>query len=282
MNNPDTINNSVDTLANTGLRVSPVKGFNDWQLQDVSLFAGCEYFHPEKGIRIHGAVGDPVPYSLSRDSSIGGTLVLCFVFGVIFISASRNLLLRQLKNFFYVPRNIADMTATKMEVNVQYFLVFITSILIGIGSYIIDKNIVAANIQMPIMRIATYSFFILASFFLRHKLYDFVNWTFFDKKKNEQWKHSWAFLAVCEGILLFPIIVLYIYSNIPFRYFLIYSIFVITIAKLFTFYKCKSIFFNGIGGFLQIILYFCALEIVPLLILCGFLVETSNYLDIYF
>ena len=49
------------------------------------------------------------------------------------------------------------------------------------------------------------------------------------------------------------------------------------LAKILTFYKSFTIFFYQKGGFLQIILYFCALEMIPLMMLwSGLLVITEN------
>ena len=48
------------------------------------------------------------------------------------------------------------------------------------------------------------------------------------------------------------------------------------------FYKSYSIFFKRMGASLQIILYFCALELMPLMVLWGVLFITDNYLIINF
>lgn len=48
-----------------------------------------------------------------------------------------------------------------------------------------------------------------------------------------------------------------------------YVLAVVFLVKLLSFYKCYVIFFRQNGIFLQIILYFCALEIVPLATLWG-------------
>ena len=62
----------------------------------------------------------------------------------------------------------------------------------------------------------------------------------------------------------------------------IYTIIVLVLVKILSFYKSYLIFFKRNGLFLQIILYFCALEVVPLSALWGGLVLISHYLKINF
>ena len=73
---------------------------------------------------------------------------------------------------------------------------------------------------------------------------------------------------------------LQVYFSLSIKTVSIYAIFVIILFKLLTFYKTHIIFFRRKGAFLQNILYFCALEIVPLLSLYGALVLTNSYLKI--
>ena len=49
-----------------------------------------------------------------------------------------------------------------------------------------------------------------------------------------------------------------------------------------SFYKTYIIFFRRFGAVLQIILYFCALEMIPLAALGGILVLIRDYLQINF
>lgn len=286
MHDIDTINaiDSIDTLTACSPRVSPVKDFTDWHFQDESYFAGQQYYHPEKGISRHGVAGDPLPYLTSRDDSIGILLVTVFITGIIAFSFSRDMLLRQMKNFFYVPRRVAEMTVTVMETRSQYVLLLCTIANIATVCFLHYNHTTHESTLSfyPPLLIGLYALIIACSFLLRLILYSVVNWVFFDKKKNVQWSRSWLFLSICEGALIFPVIVLNVYADITVQALVLFSLFIVILAKVLTFYKSKTIFFNGIGGFLQNILYFCALEMMPLLILCGILIDRSNDLDIYF
>lgn len=274
----------IDTLTVIGPRVSPVKDFTDWHYSDESYFAGSPYYHPGQHFGSHGVIGTPIPYTVSRDNSISLLLIIIFVIGISAISLSRAQLTRQIKNFFYVPRRIAEMTTTVLEVRAQYILALLTATDIAIICHLYSHPTATENILSlyTYAQVGLYTLVICCFLLLRDILYHCINWVFFDKKKNEQWQRTWLFLTDMEGILIFPAIIAHVYTQIPLEFVASYALFVVLFVKLLTFYKCKTIFFNGIGGFLQIILYFCALEIVPLLFMGGTLMEIRNYIDIYF
>ena len=90
------------------------------------------------------------------------------------------------------------------------------------------------------------------------------------------------FVISAEGVLLFPCVMLLTYFNLSMQSVLYYFVIVLFFVKLLTFYKCWTIFLHTNGVFLQIILYFCALEIIPLLSLWGVLGTIVNELKINF
>ena len=104
----------------------------------------------------------------------------------------------------------------------------------------------------------------------------------FDRRDNEQWLKSYLFLVALEGALLFPVIMLVAYFSLPTHIAGVCVAFILIFIKILSIYKCKTIFFKKTGVFLQIFLYFCALEVIPLLALAGSLSMVSQYLRINF
>ena len=119
-------------------------------------------------------------------------------------------------------------------------------------------------------------------FLIKAALYQFVNWVFFDKKKIEQWNKSLLFLTAMEGIAATPAVLLFIFGNLSLSACLIIVVIVAILTKLCTFYKCYLIFFQRFGAFLQIFLYFCALELIPMVGLVELLETLNNNLKINF
>ena len=117
---------------------------------------------------------------------------------------------------------------------------------------------------------------------MKFLLYSIVDWVFFDKKKNIQWMKSFIFIISTEGILLFPIVLLFAFFHISVSSAVIYTLLVVFISKLLSFYKTYIIFFARNAAILQSFLYFCALELMPLGILWGIIMATSEYLKTIF
>ena len=93
---------------------------------------------------------------------------------------------------------------------------------------------------------------------------------------------TWLFLMSTEGIVLLPVVLVQIYFGLPLAVTAIYSLIVVALFKLLSFYKCYTIFFRRNGIFVQSFLYFCALELMPLGVLWGVLNEVEHCLMINF
>lgn len=234
--------------------------------------------------RPDGLLGDDVPYSVGNDNSIAIVLLVCFVLSMTAISFSRGFLLRQIRNFFYMPRSESDITETGFEVGVQVVLVLQSALVGGVLCYLFSGKWLAADFmygsQLKVIAIFTAVF--VAYFILKKLAYSIVDWVFFSPKKSDTWVHARTFLASAEGILIFPMLLLTVYFDIPLETTAIYILCVIILVKILSFYKCYVIFFQRGRQYVQNFLYFCALEIVPLLALAGILIITGNYLKVIF
>jgi hypothetical protein len=102
---------------------------------------------------------------------------------------------------------------------------------------------------------------------LRFLAYHLVNITFFGSRLDKKFLTSILFLSNAVGILLLPGAFLLSYSEFSAFSMIIYAGFVVFLVKILSFYKSYDIFFKRNAYFLQIILYFCALEITPLVML---------------
>lgn len=231
-----------------------------------------------------GLLGEDVPYSVSSDNTVTALLLGCFLLGMLALSVSRQFMVRQIHNFFYVPRSVADMTETDYEINVQTFLVLQTALTIGILYYLLSRFALGNDYsQMSQLKVIGIFSLILVGYFAVKKLaYHIVGWTFFSAKNNDQWSKAWLFLTAAEGVLLYPILLVQIYFGLPLQIAGIWAALIIILVKLLSLYKCYAIFFKHGGGIVQNILYFCALELMPLLALVGILQITGNYLKVNF
>ena len=274
-----------DTLHLPGHK--PGKSLRDVSLPQYyreSFFSKDSLFHPElRGGRL-GVAGDPVPYTVAGDNFISSILLLCFVLACVAFSRSQQFIIRQAKNFFRLPSfGTTEVTETSNEIRFQFFFVLQTCLLIAIGFFIYSRASISDTFTIDQYQvISIYAACVASYFLLKTLLYVISGWVFFDKKKNVQWLKSFLFLISTEWVALFPVVMLLSYFNLALQVAVIYTLVVLGIVKILTFYKTYLIFFKRNGVFLQIFLYFCALEVVPLLALWGGLVLISHYLKINF
>lgn len=275
-------NTRIDTLTTFGLKVARLPELSEIHFRDEGYFKGNKYFHPELGMSQNGIYGVPAPYTLSGDNTITCLLLGSFIIAMISLSGSMGFVTRQLKNFFYMPRSAASLVETTGEIRFQSFLVLQTALLLGIVYYFYFLVYVGAKSVSvsQLMTIGVFFGIITGYFILKGVIYNVVNWVFFPKEKNGQWNRTILFLSSVEGMVLFPVVTFHVYLCMNVSTTIICTLVVVIIIKILTFYKCYTIFFRKAIVFLQIFLYFCALELVPVLALFGILGITGTYLTI--
>ena len=248
-----------------------------------SFFAKDSLLHPELTGGRFGIAGDPVPYTVRNDNAITCMLIFCFVMALVSFAHSRQYILRQLKDFFYIPRSSKSSDEDPSN-RFQLFLSLQTCLLLAITYYFYITHYVTDTfvLDTPYEIIGIFFGVFIAYFIAKNIVYSIVNNVFFSSKKNRHWIWTLTFITALEGIALFPAVMLQVYFNLPMQNVVYYFIFILVLTKILTFYKCWVIFFRQISVYLQIILYLCALEIIPLLSLVGILVLITDQLKVNF
>ena len=219
---------------------------------------------------IYGVAGTPVPYTLRQDNGITIALLTSFFIFLVALALSKGFMTRQLKALFYKPHDGADISETSSELHFLLFLVAVDCLLLAIGSYVALAHIPDMEFVLENhLYVALLFGMFVAYFSVKWILSSMVNLTFFGGKKNLQYTQAVLFLTALEGITLFPVAVLLVYFDFGIEKVLYYTVFVLILNKILTFYQSWAIFFKGKGRYLQTFLYFCALEITPLLAFCG-------------
>ena len=274
-----------DTLHLPGHSIGKsLKEVNIPQYYREHFFSDNTYFHPELDGGRFGVAGDPIPYNTKNDNIITSMLLVCFVMTLIAFSFSKSFLLRQAKNFFYIPKTEYTVSETSTEIKAQFFFLLQTCLLMALLYFFYLRTYTSGTFILSdeYLLVAILTGIFIAYFFLKYLFYSYVNLVFFEHKKNGQFFRTLLFLQSTEGILLFPMVALLTFFNISAQSAAYYTIFVVVLVKILTFYKSFVIFFRQNGLYLQIILYFCALEIIPLFALWGGLAVIANALKINF
>lgn len=233
----------------------------------------------------HASVmADPVPYAPGRDSLVGSLLIGSFLMVLLTTAVSRKFMGRMTRNLFFVDnQRTTSVPDTTGELTAQGVMVGVTSVLLAI-TYFCFSLLYQGNRFMlhPHLLLGIYWLVMVAYFLLKILLYQWVGWVFFDVKKIEQWNKSQLFITAIEGMVLLSILLLHVFGPLNAPTMLLAVLIVVFLVKILTFYKCYLIFFQRLGAFLQIFLYFCALEMIPLVGLVGLLETFNEYLEINF
>ena len=220
--------------------------------------------------RPQGIAGDPVPYRFRSDDFVTTALMLSFFLMTYVISRSRHYLKSHIKNFFS-PREHKDIFAPRTQNELRGQLYLIVQLCFTLGVLMFDY---IQSFKPDVFNsVSPYKILLVASsicgifYFLKIVLYYIVNTVFFDRKVTSQWNDTYLMSVLTMGVILFPVALLVVYFDVDFDTMLILFFSVYAFVKLLLFYKCFHIFSEYRLHFLHIILYLCALELFPPLVL---------------
>ena len=213
-----------------------------------------------------GMVGEPIPYLLRTDWLVTSILFLCIILTSLTLSKEKKYLQQQLKASITSRKRSSMFDEVSTSGTLYKFLLILhTCLMLGFCIYYYYAN------RLPDLfehishgwilggYVMSISVFIL----LKNLLYRLINGIFFQKVRNSLWIASFFNLFIWLGILLLPVFLVTVYFDISSSLALCMIGFLIIFAKISLFWMCFSNFFEKIHGALHLILYFCALEILP-------------------
>ena len=232
-----------------------------------------------------GFEGTPISYSPRTDDAIALTLLACFFLSSIALARGKKFLSQQVKDFV-LHRERTSIFDSSTAADVRYLLVLVlqTCVLSGITflNYFHDTCPALMDHVSSLLLLGIYVGFCLAYFLLKWLLYMFIGWTFFDKNRTNIWLESYSTLIYYAGFALFPFVLFLVYFDLSLTNLLIIGTIILIFAKILMFYKWIKLFFHQFGALFLLILYFCALEIVPCLLLYQGMIQMNNILLIKF
>lgn len=257
-------------------QISPAKADSD-SLQLADLHAVQEVDS--------GFEGTPISYSPRTDDAIALTLLACFFLSSIALARGKKFLSQQVKDFV-LHRERTSIFDSSTAADVRYLLVLVlqTCVLSGITflNYFHDTCPALMDHVSSLLLLGIYVGFCLAYFLLKWLLYMFLGWTFFDKNKTNIWLESYSALIYYVGFSLFPFVLFLVYFDLSLTNLVIIGSIILIFTKILMFYKWIKLFFHQFSGLFLLILYFCALEIVPCLLLYQGMIQMNNILLIKF
>ena len=225
--------------------------------------------------------GESLPYLLRNDSMItvilfGSLMVVAYV-----LSNGKKHLSQQLKHIIInrERNNLFDNTTTNYP-HYTLLLIVHTCTLSGVCIYYYFAKTLPHLFKeyLHYQLLGGYIGSTLILFIIKYLLYTFTNWIFFDKMQSKNWINIYTNIFIWSGFFLLPIVLLIVYFNLSLYISLLLACFVIIITKFLLFYRCFSNFLTNFHGCFHLILYFCALEILPDILLLGIITKINNFL----
>lgn len=246
-----------------------------------SFFSGNELFHPELFVKPYGMPVESRPFFIWQDDWI---ILLLLLFTTITISiyfSNRKYYITQLKNFFLPPFSVRT-NETYAISPYTTLLLFATLCLIGTLLYtsvrpefltrLYDTNAIYTLLGTYVACWAVY-------FLFKQLLFSFVSWIFFTKKQRQEWSKGASFITLSEVVILLPLTMGILFSRPTPQTALLLVVGVLLFIKLLLIYRYHAIFFCKIHCILHLFVYFCTLELTPLLIIWVALAKIITFFD---
>lgn len=228
-----------------------------------------------------GFEGEALAYSPRTDDVVALTLLSCFFLSSIALARGKKFLTQQLKDFF-MHRERTSIFDSSTAADMRYLIVLVvqTCVLAGITffNFFQDTRPVLMEKNSPLLLLGIYVGCCLSYFLLKWVAYMFLGWVFFDKNRTNSWLESYSTLIYYLGFTLFPYVLLLVYFDLSLNNLIVIGLIILFFTKILMFYKWIKLFFHQLDVLFLLILYFCALEIVPCLLFYQGMVEINNIL----
>ena len=227
--------------------------------------------------------GMPLSYLPQKDDVLALLLLGCFFLSTHVLSHSRKFLLLLGKEYFQSrERNSIFANTSSAEMRYLLLLILQTFVLVGVcffNYFVQDKPELLQQVNPPAL-LGFCVAFCLLYLALKWMIYLAIGWIFFDKQQVENWLESYSTLLYYLGFSLFPFTLLIVYFGLNLQFALILGAFIFILVKILMLYKYIKLFCDKLYGCFLLILYFCALEIIPALLMCKGLSQLIEYLII--
>lgn len=249
---------------------------------DSLLAADSMLFRGNAGYRGSGAgmQAQPLPPALFRNDGVSIALLSCFLLTLLYLASSRRRLSERIKTFFRPKQSTTTSSIAEPETYEWVHLLLGCQLSI-IGallfySYAREQQSVDLINLTPLTLLGIYTAVFMTMLIVKQRLYHFVHAIFFTTAERRRWYESYSLLFIIESLVLFPLALLSVYFDLAPEKVSISLAILLLFVKILLFFKSFSVFFGKLKGCLHLILYFCALEAIPLLIAVGILIELTR------
>ncbi|MBR2607716.1 MAG: DUF4271 domain-containing protein [Bacteroidaceae bacterium] len=229
--------------------------------------------------------GTPIPYFFGNDNLLLALFLLNSLgISYVFILNGGNILQR-IKSLFYFSQNSKPYN-NQTHINhfcniILYSQVILFYSVLAFAQLEYNHGVKSTNNTYIFWGV--YMLLFTTLIFAKRVIYDIANTILFTTQQKQEWRNSYLFTMQLSGFMLYPLVLsMLIVPHIPHLTYSIYITATALICLLMLISRCKKLIFMQKNGFLHIILYLCALEILPIAVLIKAINELNDFLTINF
>ena len=253
---------------------------------DGGLAKGDSVLHAEVPYKPFGFGATETPFRIRHNNWSGLILLVCLL-----LAAS--LVLRLAKNFKGLLRDVfLPIPGKKDEPLVddplRYSTRLIAVCLLSLTAAMVTFTYTQYEVdyysfpETPYILFGAFFLLWIVYFLAKRMMSSFVNWVFFRKEKIFTMHRVYTFVYVVEALLSLVLALVVVYLPVPHEKVMILALCLIFFVKILLLFKTYQIFFAKLYGTLHLIVYFCTLEIMPLLAVFKVLIRVTDELIVKF
>jgi len=263
---------SSDSLCLPEFSASPSLDIKNMvSFDDCSFFQGDTLLHTEVPYHPFGFAATSTPFRLRYHGWCGLLLLLCMLLAVSLVLRLRKKFRELLRGVFFPIPGKTDVPATDDPLRYSTRLVAIC--LLSLSATIVTFTFALNDVgyypflETPYILFVILFFLWLVYFVLKRLMSSFVNWIFFRREKIFTWQRAYTFLFVTEATFFLILAMAVVFLPVSPADMLFLALVFVAFVKIVLLFKTYQIFFSKIYGILHLIVYFCTLELMPLLVL---------------
>jgi len=236
-----------------------------------SFFRDSTLLHAEVPYQPYGFAASDTPFRLRQDDWSGALLLVCLLLAASLVLRLRKKFRELLRGVFLpVPgRTDEPMVDDPLRYSTRLVAVCLLSLAAAMVTFTYTQHDVGFYPfpETPYILFAAFLGLWLAYFLLKRMLGSFVNWVFFRDEKIFTWQRAYTFIFAAEAVLFLVLALVAVYLPVSPEEVSLMAFSLVVLVKIVQLFKCYQIFFPKMYGGLHLIVYFCTLEIMPLLVL---------------
>lgn len=214
--------------------------------------------------------GEAVPYNLLNDNIVMLLFVLNLVgMAYVFLMNGSSIVERAKSMFYHGKQSLPYTDRSHITKLCNLFLYLQTIFYCSIVTFGHIQYYTPFTVGItPRITLAAFGLLFATALFVKRLLYDACNITLFSSAIAREWLLSYFFTIKLAGFILLPLVVCIIFvKEFPNIYYTIYLIFATLVFAFVVICNAIKIIFKKKCRYLDIFLYLCALELLPMAIL---------------